>query len=113
MKIKFISQYRKRGGDGTVNFVYGVQGTEDQLKAYKAHKGDFYRELKADEAGLPKGTPLFYSKRFIGSEGKLMETSDKRWVIDTTESDKLINMTAQCGGNVALAKELLKQQESQ
>lgn len=113
MKIKFISQYRKRGGDGSVNFVYGVTGTPEQLAAYKAHKGEHYRELKADEAGMVKGTPLFYSKRFIGNEGKIMETSDKRWVLDTTEADKLINMVAQCNGNVELAKELLKTQSEQ
>lgn len=112
MKIKFLSQYRKRG-TGTLTFVYGVEGTPEQIAAYKAHKGENFRELKQDENGMPKGTPLFYSTRFIGKEGKLMETADKRWVIDTTEADKLINMTAQCGGNVELAKELLKAQSEQ
>jgi hypothetical protein len=112
MKIQFIDQYRKRG-TGTMTFVYAVEGTEEQLAAYKAHKADKYRELKKDEKGFKKGTPLFFTTRYIGKSGKLMETSDKRWVLDTTEADKLINMTAQCGGNVELAKELLKQQEAQ
>lgn len=113
LKIKFISQYRKSGGDGSVTFVYGVTGTPEELAKYKAHKADNFRELKADENGSVKGTALFFSKRYVGANGEIMETSDKRWVLDTTEADKLINMTAQCGGNVELAKELLKQEAAQ
>lgn len=110
--ITLISQYRKRG-TGNMTFVYAVEGSEEQLKKYKTHKGENFRELKEDEAGFKKGTPLFYSTRYIGKKGELMETSKGDWVIDTTEQDKLINMTAQCGGNVELAKELLKEQSAQ
>ena len=111
MKIKFISQYRKRG-TGTLTFVFGVTGTPEQLAAYKTHKGDNYRELKEDEAGFVKGTPLFYSTRYM-PEGKLMETADKKWVVDSSEQDKFINLVNQCGGNVELAKELIRQSAAQ
>lgn len=112
MNITNIDQYRK-SGSGTLTFVYAVEGTPEQIAAYKAHKGEHFRTLKKDEGGFKEGTPLFFSTRYIGKKGKLMETSKKTWVVDTTEADKLINMVSQCGGNVELAMQLLKQQTAE
>lgn len=112
MKITYIRQHRSRE-KGNMCFVYAVSGTPEQIAKYKASKGEYYRETKEEEFGFPKGTALFFSNRFVGKHGKLHETAKKEWVIDTTEADQLISMTAQCGGNVELAKELLAKQNIQ
>ncbi|HYV53753.1 MAG TPA: hypothetical protein VE933_04175 [Chitinophagaceae bacterium] len=112
MKIIFARQYRSRE-KATMTFVYALQGaTPEQLAAYKKSKGDFFREQKETEGGIEKGTPLFFSTRYHGPVAKLMETSEKQWVVDSSEADRLINMTAQCDGNVELAKELIKMQNA-
>jgi hypothetical protein len=110
MKATLIRQYRSRE-KGTMTFVYALQNAEkEQLEAYKKSKGEFYREQIKDEPGIAKGTPLYFSTRYLKSTAVLMQTAEGKWVPDTTEDDQLISMTTQCGGNVELAKELLRRQ---
>ena len=94
LKIKFLRQYRKRTS-GQVVFVYAVTGDEKQLKAYEKSKGEnFKKDEESKEA-------LFFSTRFVGKSGELMETSKNEWVVDTTEADQMKSLVDQYGYDIA------------
>lgn len=94
MKIVFLRQYRKRG-TGQLVFVYSVNGTEKQLAAYEKAKGEnFKRDADTKEV-------LFFTTRFVGKTGKLMETSKNEWVVDTTEADQMKSLVDQYGYDIA------------
>jgi len=67
MKVKYLSSYRK--GNGTVH-VYAVEGTKQEQAAYKATKGEFYRESQDKE-------PLFFSTVPLAEGTALALKSDK------------------------------------
>jgi len=98
LKIKFLRQYRKLSTKNLV-FVYAVTGDKKQLEAYKKYKGDNFKEDKDTKEAL------FFSNRFIGKVGELMETADNKWVIDTTEADQMKSLTEQYG--YEMAKDLM------
>lgn len=112
MKIKFLRQYPSRSGNGSITFVYAVEGEKEKLEAYKKSKGEHYREQTKDEAGVTKGTPLFFTTRFVGNAANLVETSKNEWVPNTSEADRFASLVHQYGGNVELAKEIMKMQKS-
>jgi hypothetical protein len=88
MKIKFLRQYRKKGS-GNLVFVYTVQGTKEQLAAYKKSKGENHRVDETTKAAL------FFSSRFIGTESSLIKTSEGQFVADTTRQDQILNLISQ------------------
>lgn len=100
MKIKFIRQYRKAATPtqpSKMVFVYGVTGTPEQLAEYKKVKGD--KHIIDETTKMP----LFFSTRFCGQEGSILENKEKTdWRIDTTEADQLANLANQYGAELAL-----------
>jgi len=90
MKVKCIRTYRSKNGNPT--FVYSVEGTKEQLEAFKKSQGDYYRE--DDDKN-----PLWFTTRYIGEEGTLMITSNGNVVPDMSEFDKQASLVAQYGGN--------------
>lgn len=94
MNIKLIRSYRSKNGN-TV-FVYAVSGNEKQLAEYKAKSGEFYRE---DE----KGTPLWFTTRCVGTNGKLIITTNGKIVPDMSEFDQAASIAQQYGGNFGQA----------
>ena len=101
MKIKLIRSYRKlnKNGQPTTVFVYAVDGTDEQLAAYKEAQGDTYRE--SDD-----GESLWFSTRCVGDSGSLITTSKGTFAPDMSAYDKAASLASQYGGN--LGQELAK-----
>lgn len=59
MKAQLLNIYRS--SKGTLTGTYAVSGTEEELAAYKAAQGEYYRENE-------EGKPLFFNTRL--EEGK-------------------------------------------
>lgn len=93
MKATYERQYRKQG-TGKLVFVYILSGTVEQLAAYKTSKGTFN---VVDDKGIHR----FFSTRFLGNSCPMIKTGKDAWVADTTELDKLANLTAQYGYEIA------------
>lgn len=102
MKVQLIRSYRSKNGN--VTFVYGVTGSDADLKAYKKAQGSYYRE---DE----NGQPLWFTTRCIGDNGSLIITSTGKIVPDMSEFDKQASLVEQFGGNFGqeLAKHAVAQ----
>ena len=90
MNVKLIRSYRSKNGN--VTFVYAVSGSTQQVETYKEAQGEFYRE---DDAG----TPLWFTTRCIGDNGKLLITTNGNIVPDMSEFDKAASIAQQYGGN--------------
>jgi len=99
MKIKLIRSYRSKNGNPT--FVYAVSGNQADLDAFKQAQGDFYRE---DER---TGSPLWFTTRCVGDNGKLIITTNGKVVPDMSAYDQAASIAAQYGGN--FGQELAKQ----
>ena len=99
MKIKLIRSYRSKNGNPT--FVYAVSGNANDLAAFKAAQGEFYRE---DET---TGSPLWFTTRCVGDNGKLIITTNGKVVPDMSAYDQAASIAAQYGGN--FGQELAKQ----
>jgi hypothetical protein len=100
MKIKFIRQYRKQGGN--MVFVYGVHGTPEQIAEYKEVKGANFREDEKTKE------PLFFGQRFIGPIGTIEKNKEGTdWRVDTTHADQLKSLTDQ-GYSYDQAKDMMK-----
>lgn len=96
MRIKLIRSYRKlnKNGQPTTVFVYAVDGTDEQLAAYKEAQGtENYRE--SDD-----GEPLWFSTRCVGDSGSLIVTSKGTYAPDMSAFDKAASLAAQYGGNL-------------
>jgi len=93
MKIKIHpTQPKYVNGKGNIVFRYIVEGTEAELKDYKAVKGDFYREDKETKA------PLYFTTLAGGNVEELRKTSDgKDFTIDDTEAARFQSLVAQHG----------------
>jgi len=90
LKVKSIRTYRSKNGNPT--FVYGVDGSKEDLAAFKKAQGSYYRE---DENKVP----LWFTTRYIGETGNLVVTSNGNIVPDMSEFDKQASLVAQYGGN--------------
>lgn len=90
LKVKSIRTYRSKNGNPT--FVYGVEGSKEDLAAFKKAQGSYYRE---DESKLP----LWFTTRYIGETGSLIVTTNGNIVPDMSEFDKQASLVAQYGGN--------------
>lgn len=90
MKATCVRTYRSK--NGTPTFVYTVNGTKEELVAYKKAQGTYYREQE-------DGTPLWFTTRFIGDNGELLVTSNGNVVPDMSKLDKQASLVAQYGGN--------------
>ena len=103
LKATHIRQYRKR--DGKMVFVSKVTGTPEEIVEYTKSKGEFFRK---DEK---TGDILLFSNRFNGESVNLIKTEKGEFIADTTENDKLANLTAQYG--IDVAKQIMAKQEAE
>lgn len=90
MKISLLRSYRSKNGNPT--FVYGVTGNATDLEAFKKAQGQYYRE---DD----NGTPLWFTTRCVGPQGKLIITTNGNIVPDMSAFDQAASIAAQYGGN--------------
>jgi hypothetical protein len=90
MKVSLMRSYRSKNGNAT--FVYKVAGNSTDLEAFKAAQGDYYRE---DE----NGSPLWFTTRCIGNNGKLIITTNGNVVPDMSAFDQAASLASQYGGN--------------
>lgn len=90
MKISLLRSYRSRNGNPT--FVYAVSGSTSDLEAFKNAQGEYYRE---DD----NGTPLWFTTRCVGNQGKLIVTTNGNIVPDMSAFDQAASIAAQYGGN--------------
>lgn len=102
MKITLIRSYRSRNGNAT--FVYGVRGNASDLAAFKQAQGEFYREDT-------DGTPLWFTTRCVGNQGKLIITTNGNVVPDMSAFDQAASLASQYGGN--FGQELARQAAGQ
>lgn len=68
---KKTNQYTKNGG---VQFVYTLNGTEEQIAEYKTSQGEFYRESEDKK-------PLYFSKRICNEGDELTKTHNGRFQV--------------------------------
>jgi len=99
MKIKLLRSYRSKNGNAT--FVYAVSGNQADLEAFKSAQGEYYRE---DEK---TGSPLWFTTRCVGDNGKLIITTNGKVVPDMSAFDQAASIAAQYGGN--FGQELARQ----
>lgn len=85
--------------NGNTTYVYHVEGTKEELAAYKASKGDFYRE--DTQAG---NKPLFFTTNVVGNSAELVENSKGEFVADTTREKIFGGLEAQFGTTIAKEK---------
>jgi len=78
-----------------------VSGNANDLAAFKEAQGEFYRE---DET---TGSPLWFTTRCVGDNGKLIITTNGKVVPDMSAYDQAASIAAQYGGN--FGQELAKQ----
>jgi hypothetical protein len=90
MKISLQRSYRSRNGNPT--FVYAVSGNTSDLEAFKNAQGEYYRE---DD----NGNPLWFTTRCVGTQGKLIITTNGNVVPDMSAFDQAASIAAQYGGN--------------
>lgn len=90
--MKVTSERTYRSKNGTPTFVYSVEGTKEELSAFKKAQGEYYREDDNKK-------PLWFTTRYIGETGTLMITSNGNIVPDMSEFDKQASLVAQYGGN--------------
>ena len=90
MKINYLNSYPKRGKNNKMVdvFVYGVDGTDEQLAEYKRVKAEQYREDK------DTGVPLFFSLNYVGEICPLFITNNGNVVADTSVMRKAANLVA-------------------
>lgn len=95
LKLKFIRQYRKSAviengiviKPSSLVFVYGVEGTPEQLAEYQKIKGVHH---KIDDVTK---MPLFFSPRYAGKTAQAeLNTEKTDWRIDTTAEDQIKNL---------------------
>jgi hypothetical protein len=112
MKITFKRQYRKPAeGEkpSSMVFVYGINGTPEEIADYKAVKGAKFREDKDTKE------PLFFGNRLAPSGSTIVKTEKEKadgtkvidWRIDTTEADQIKSFMEQ-GYAYEHAKDLVK-----
>jgi len=91
MKAVFKNSYPKRTKNNTVVdvFVYGVEGTDDELLAYEDAKGSEYRE------DSETGQPLFFSLNYVGEVCPMIITTNGNVVADTSQLRKAANLVGQ------------------
>jgi hypothetical protein len=90
LQVKLERSYRSAKGN-TV-FVYAVNAKQEELVAYKAASGDYYRETE-------NGTPLWFTTRCIGQSGSLVITSKGKIVPDMSAFEQAASLAKQFGGD--------------
>jgi len=90
MKISLLRSYRSQNGNAT--FVYTVSGSASDLEAFQNAQGEYYRETD-------DGTPLWFTTRCVGNQGKLIITTNGNIVPDMSAFDQASSIAAQYGGN--------------
>ena len=108
MRIKFSGTYVKVNDITKTTkdmFRYTVEGTSEELAAYKESCGANYRE------DVQTGTPLFFSQDYVGETQELaISQNSHRAYADTSELKKAASLAKQFGGNLgqAIAAEAAK-----
>lgn len=94
LTAKLKNSYRKTG-DSTLRFVYIVSGTPDDIKKYEEIRGE---QLRLDDN---TGKPLYFTKRYVADNIKLIITSENNIVTDDSDVAKLQSLIDQYGFDVA------------
>lgn len=94
MKANYLRQYRKPE-TGNIVFVYTVNGTKEELNAYKDAQGSNYVEDK------DTGTPLFFSINYVGNSAGVIITDGGKAILDTSRLDQLTSLANQSKGAIA------------
>lgn len=74
----------KRGGyrkEGSIMFVYGLEGSAKDLETYKKDKGDYYKEDPETKE------PLFWSREQLEIGASVNRTTNGNWVCGDLESE--------------------------
>jgi hypothetical protein len=66
-----VNQYAK---NGSIIFVYTVQGTDAELETYKTSQGNYFRTNDA-------GAPLYFSQRICNEGAELQLTKSGRYTV--------------------------------
>lgn len=103
LTIKHDGSYKKASKTvaGRVNTVnrYVVSGSKADVEAFASAQKENARTNEA-------GEQLFFSVKFLGAQGKLIKTSDGRFVPDTSKMDQIASLIEQNPG--PLGAELAK-----
>lgn len=81
--------YTSRAGNTT--FVYYVEGTPEELVAYKASKGENFREDTTNKK------PLFFTTNAFGATATLVKTTKGEFVPDLTKERTFASLEKQFG----------------
>lgn len=104
LSINYKRQYKKvSNGNARTVFVYGVNGTAEDLASYKTVQGSNYRDDK-------DGSPLWFTTSFVGDNGALAQSSNGKLYADMSHFDKAQSMCAQFEGTAfgdAIAKQMV------
>lgn len=90
----FVRTYPSKKDKNALTYAYEIKGTPEQLDAYKAHKGDMYREDK------DTGKPMFFSAKDGGNKAKVVVSEKGEYFLDTSEHDREIAYINSVGGVV-------------
>lgn len=103
MKIRFERSYRKSGTGNTV-FVYKVQGSTKELKAYTTSQGS---NVRTDD----DGNPLLFTTNYAGKVGDLIITSAGKAIVDMSAFEQMSSLVSQFDGKFAdaIAKQAVAQ----
>lgn len=95
-----VNPYRKRTPDASGNYnlcyVYNVEGTPEEIAAYKAANPKAVTDEKTSKA-------LYITTRFVG-KSCIMAKSEKGFFPDTRDLDMYANLEEQWGPTIAAQK---------
>lgn len=75
-------------GKLVTEFRYLVNGTPEELAAYKASRGEFYAENA-------EGKPLFFSPNYVGKSAELTQSAKGQFYADNSELEIANNLATQ------------------
>lgn len=90
LKAIYASVYRSKAGNTT--FVYNVSGTPENMAAYKAAQGEYFR---VDDL---TGQVLYFTTAWNGEKLSLLITTTGKVVTDTSDTDKLVAVVNRSSG---------------
>jgi len=94
LKATRLRHYVSKKGNAT--FVYLVNGSDEQLEAYKDAQGINFREYESENASDPlNGKPLYFTTRALPSEIELEITSNGNVVVFENTDDVAAKVLAE------------------
>lgn len=86
---KFVGQYRK---NSTLVFRYALSGKDEGIEAYKALKGDNYRQTEDGDA-------LYFTTRFAGNTCKIVVNAETEKIyVDDSAMAQASSLASQFAG---------------